>query len=573
MKQIAAFATLGCLILILMIGCSGGETGGGVGITRDDNNASYTGEKIYGDWIFYHIPNEPGSLNPYTETSSVASMMLSYVHEAMLNRDTDTQELYPVLAEDLPEISDDHLTYTFRIRRDAYYSDGSPVTAHDILFAFNVIMCPYVDCASSRNYYTRVESAEVIDDYTIVFYCNEPYVHHDVFLGGNLFALPRHVYDPDNLLETNPEAFGEYFNNHPNNRDPIGSGPYKFVEWKTSDQIVLERDPNYWRKDVPNTGYLDRIIFKVITDDPPTLTALKKGELDLSALTPIQFVKQTTSPKFLRDYVKDSYYSFGFSYIGWNCKKPWFQDKRVRRAMTHMVNRKQILETLMYGRGIIAVSNFYFKSKFFNQDIEPWPFNPDEAIRLLEEAGWRDTDGDGIRDKDGIDFRFEFLTTQGGALGPQVATIIKEDLSKVGIEMSIRFLEWSVFLENIQDQRFDASWLGWGLGTAEDPYQIWHSSSAEHRGSNHVSFINAEVDSICVAGRTEFDVEQRKKMYLRFQEILHDEQPYTFMFTNLAGIAYHKRFKSVRWRPFRPAVPLEEFFVPAAEQRYASHNL
>jgi peptide/nickel transport system substrate-binding protein len=222
----------------------------------------------------------------------------------------------------------------------------------------------------------------------------------------------------------------------------------------------------------------------------------------------------------------------------------------------------------MYGRGIVACSNFYFKSIFFNPSIKPWPYDPAEAVKLLEEAGWVDHNGDGIRDKDGVDFRFEFLLSQGGALGPQVATIIKEDLTKVGIEMSIRFLEWSVFLENIEDQRFDATWLGWGLGTAEDPYQIWHSSSALNRGSNHVSFINAEVDSICEAGRTEFDVEKRKKLFWRLQEILHDQQPYTFMFTNLTGIAYDKRFKSVRWRPFRPAIPLEEFFVPPAEQRY-----
>jgi len=573
MKRIAAFVTVGCLALILLVGCGGEGAGTGVGITREENNATYTGPKVDGDWIFYHIPNEPGSLNPYTETSAVASEMLSYVHEAMLTRDIDTQELVPVIAESLPEISADHLTYKFRLRKDVHYSDGTPVTAHDFKFCYDVVMCPFVDCASTRNYYTRVESVEVPDDYTIIFHCKEPYVHHDVFLGGNLVALPRHIYDPDHLLEKNAEAFGEYFNNHPNNRNPIGSGPYKFLEWKTSDQIVLERDTNYWRGDQPNTGYLDRIIFKVITDDPPTLTALKKGELDISALTPIQFVTQTTTPKFLREYVKDSYYAFAYSYIGWNCKKPYFQDKRVRLAMTHLINRKQILETLMYGRGIIVVSPFYFKSKFFDHDIQSWPYDPAKAVQLLEEAGWVDHDGDGIRDKDGVDFRFEFLTTQGGALGPQIATIIKEDLSKVGIDMSIRFLEWSVFLENVEDQRFDATWLGWGLGTAEDPYQIWHSSSALSRGSNHVSFINAEVDSICVAGRTEFDVEKRKQLYIRLQEILHDEQPYTFMFTNLTGIAYDKRFKSVRWRPFRPAIPLEEFTVPTAEQKYASHNL
>ena len=569
MKRFVVLFIMGLLFLCILIGCSGGSSGTGVGITREANNATYSGPKNTGDWIFYHIPNEPGSLNPYTETSAVASEILSYVQEAMLTRDPDTQELKPVIAESLPEISPDHLVYTFHLRKDVHYSDGTPVTAKDFKFSYDVIMNPLVDCASTRNYYTRVEKVEVPDDYTIRFTCREPYVHHDVFLGGNLLALPRHIYDPDNLLEKNPEAFGEYFNNHPNNRLPVGCGPYKFVEWKTSDQIVMERDPNYWRKDnQKDHGYLDRIVFKIITDDPPTLTALKKGELDLTALTPIQFVTQTNTPKFLKEYVKDSYYAFAYSYIGWNCKKMLFSDKRVRRAMTLLINRQQILETLMYGRGLVVCSNFYFKSIFFNPNIKPWPYDPAEAVKLLEEAGWIDHNGDGIRDKDGTDFRFEFLLSQGGAIGPQVATIIKEDLAKVGIEMSIRFLEWSVFLENIQDQRFDATWLGWGLGTAEDPYQIWHSSSALNRGSNAVSFINAEVDSICEAGRTEFDVEKRKKLFWRLQEILHDEQPYTFMFTNLTGIAYDKRFKSVRWRPFRPAVPLEEFFVPPAEQRY-----
>ncbi len=385
MKRLMVHLVLCSMVIGLVAGCGGGGSNtGGVGITREENNARYAGEKTYGDWIFYHIPNEPGSLNYYTETSSVSSEMGSYIFETFLTRDTDTQELKPVLAESLPEISDDHLIYTFKMRKDVHYSDGTPATAADILFSYNVVMCPFVDCASSRNYFERVEKVELLDDYTIQFTCREPYVHHDIFLGGNLPALPRHIFDPDNLLESNPEAFGEYFNNHPNSRHPIGTGPYTFVEWKTSDQIVLQRDPNYWRGDEDDTGYLERIIFKVITDDPPTLTALKKGELDLASLSPIQFVKQTTSPKFLGENVKDSYYSFGYSYIGWNCKKPQFEDKRVRRAMTHMINRQEILETLRYGRGVVAVSNFYFRSKFFNHDIEPLPYDPVEAVRLLD---------------------------------------------------------------------------------------------------------------------------------------------------------------------------------------------
>ena len=309
---------------------------------------------------------------------------------------------------------------------------------------------------------------------------------------------------------------------------------------------------------------MKKIRFEFIADDTVALQVLKKGELDLAGLRPIQWVRQSQSARFNRRFNKYQYYTPSYSYIGWNQKRPWFSDRRVRRALAMLTNRPAILEKLNYGLGKIVSGPFYFESKDYDGSIEPVPYDPDQARRLLREAGWEDHDRDGVLDKDGVPFRFEFLISSGRRFAERLADILKEDLQKAGIRMEIRKVEWALFTKYLDERNFDAVTLGWSIGLEQDPYQLWHSSQIE-RGSNFVGFDNAEADRIIEEARPEFDRGRRAALYRRLHRIVHEEQPYTFLFASPNLVALHQRFENVvvyptgvdplEWRISREVLP------------------
>jgi len=226
-------------------------------------------------------------------------------------------------------------------------------------------------------------------------------------------------------------------------------------------------------------------------------------------------------------------------------RRPLFSDKLVRRAMTMLVDRDTILNTILFGLGKVVTGPAYIYSPYYDSDIKPWPYNPNAAKQLLDQAGWSDHDGDGIRDKNGMPFKFEFLISSGSVFADQLGTILQRELAKAEIKMEVRKLEWATFLKMVDDRNFDAVTLGWSLGVETDPYQLWHSSQIE-KGSNFVGFSNPEADAIIVKNRRTFDVNERIRLMKRFHAILHDEQPYTFLFCSPSLVAINKRFENVK---------------------------
>ncbi|MCA9809559.1 MAG: peptide-binding protein, partial [Candidatus Dadabacteria bacterium] len=326
-------------------------------------------------------------------------------------------------------------------------------------------------------------------------------------------------------------------------------------------EVVLEKNPDYWGE----KPHLNRIVFRIITDSSVALQVLKRQELDVASLTPIQWEKQTNSPDFKKHFDKFSYFTPNYSYIGWNSKRPFFADKRVRTALTHLVNRELILDKVMYGLGAIVTNPFYINSPEYDKSIEPIPYDPAAARKLLEEAGWVDHDNDGIRDKDGVKFSFEFLIPGGSETGEKIATILKEELDGIGIDMTIRKTEWAVFTTRLNERNFDAVTLAWSMGIESDPYQIWSSTQAE-AGSNFIGFKNAETDKLIEEARKEFDRDKRIELYRQFSEIIHEEQPYTFLFCRKATVAVNKRFENVTVYPL--GIEPTEWYVPLPLQKY-----
>jgi peptide/nickel transport system substrate-binding protein len=570
--------TLSLLFLALLFGCSR------AGKTTETVSAD-AGQPVPGDWVILRYETEPDTLNPLLHRSSYSSYAMygvnnSQIYEFLMRYNTqDWSFSDPVLAEAPPEISADHLTYTFKIRDGVRWHDGQPFTPEDVLFTFKAAMCPLVDSAPHRSYFTDLKDVQ-LQGRTIRFVVGRPNAFNAIFLANELPVIPKHIFDRAGLLDgfTFPDIIGpkgksdpkikkfaEEFNQHPNNRAPIGTGPYKFEKWDSGHELTLIRNDGYWG----TKPYLDKIVIRIITDHTAALTALKAGEIDFNPrLLPIQYTQQTSGAGFEQQFVKVKYSIPAYYFVGWNEERPFFKDKRVRQALTMLINRQQLVDTILFGLGSVGVSAFNPKSKDFNPNIKPWPYDPKRAAALLDEAGWVDHDGDGIRDKDGVKFQFEFLASVGSNFLPQFLPVLKEELRKVGIEMTERTVEFNVMTNSMTDHQFDAVSLGWTTDLLADPYQIFHSSAALNKGSNFISFKNAESDRLLEQARLEFDNEKRKKIYWNWQELIQEEQPYTFLVNREESGAYSRRFHNVNWLPLRPGYDLNSWYVPKRDQKY-----
>lgn len=556
--------------------------------------AAQTGEsapatRVTGDWLIAHILSDPEQLNPLTSNDATSSSLLGYIIEGLLRRDPRTLELRPHLAVARPEISEDKLEYTFKIRQDARFQDSQPLTGEDVLFSIKAIKCPLVNAPFQRVYYESIVDAQLLDPYTIRFKAREPYFLNENVLGG-IEVLPRHYYDPENLLkdvtvaalagdysthEEQVRKFAQHFNQS-YSRNPMGSGPYKFKSWSTGQEVVLERDPNYWGngKEGIDQVYLDVRKFRVINNFDAALVNLKAGNLDTMGLQPLQHLRQTSGGRFEKDYEKYIYSTPSYTYIGWNNAHPIFQDIRVRQAMTYFTNREQMVKTILFDLGQVVDGPIYRFRPEYDENLYSYPYDPQKAIALLGEAGWKDTDGDGILDKEiagqRVPFRFEIKFNSGNDIRKSVTLALQDELRKHGIDANVRALDWTIFLDEVRNHKFEAIILGWAMSVNEpDAYQVWHSSQAENRGSNMISYKNPRVDAILEEYRRTFDEAKRIELYREFQRILNVEQPYTFLFMQKAVTAVSRRFQGVEVLASGGLRPLE-WWVPKAQQKHTA---
>ena len=563
----------------------------------------YTGTAApeYGDWLVRHFLSDPESFNPFTSSDAGASSVRDYIFESLLSpRREPPYELEGLLAEGYPEVGDDHLKYTFDIREGVHFSDGTPLTAADVLFSMKVIQHPEVLAPHLRNYFNSVIDARIEGESRISFFCKEPYFRNDLMLGG-FSVIPKHFYDSEGHLDQvsisslidgtweqekhagSARAFARRFNRE-FNRAVLGSGPYIVEDFErdvvTQQKVVLTLNRNYWARDrgvVPASGYVDKILFKVINNTDAAFIELTNGNLDLYGLRPLEFKEKSWTREFQERFLKVIQYGGGFTYIGWNNAHPLFGDRRVRQAMSFLTDRQSMIDNLLFGLGEPVAGPIHKFRPEYNHDIELYPYDPERALDLLEEAGWGDADGDGILDKlvDGerLSFEFEFLVNSGNQIRKDIALIMQSELRDIGIDCQVRELDWSIFLQRVRSRDFAAMTLGWTgyVRFPPDGYQVWHSSQVES-GSNYIGFINAEVDEILEAYRREFDPVRRIALYHRFQEILHEEQPYTFLWKGRNARAYSRRYQGVNWYPGGDRSSIAEnsleWWVSAGDRQY-----
>lgn len=485
------------------------------------------------------FPSDPQSLNPITATDAYQVTANQWVMESLLDRDNQSRDFIPKLAERWDE-SADHLAYTFYLRHNVTWHDGKPFTAADVVYSFQTINDPKVGAGHLKSYFLKagIIEATAIDDFTVRFRLDRPY-----FLAletiGYMPIVAKHIFDD-----------GTPFRTHPANRRPVGTGPLRFAEWVTGRHVKLVRYEAYWGRPVAFTG----LIFRIIPDQAVAFQALKKGQIDYTGVRPIQWARQTDAPKFLSRFVKFAYLpeTAGYSYIGWNLNHPVLGERAVRQALTMLTPRPQILKALLFGQGQVTNGPFYPLGPQHDRTVETWPYDPQRAKRVLREAGWIDSDHDGVLDKEGRPLQMTFIYPGPGRFYDALANILREDFGKVGIAVNVQSMEWTVFLKTINEKKFDAYFGAWAGGGFEmDPHQIWHSSQID-TGSNYINFANPEVDRIIDQARQTFDVEARNDLYHQMHRILHEEQPYTFLFVSPGLGVRHHRFTNVVVYPNGP---------------------
>ncbi|MBI4653588.1 MAG: peptide-binding protein [Nitrospirae bacterium] len=423
-------------------------------------------------------------------------------------------------------VSPNGLTITFNLKKGVKWQDGVELTADDVLFTYQKVTDPKVATPYSSNY-GPVKMVEAIDKYTIKVTYSEPYA--PALESWGMGIIPKHML---NGKDINTDEF---------NRKPIGTGPYKFREWVTGQKIVIEANDNYFE----GRPKIDQYIAKITTDQQTMFLELQAGILGLMNLTPIQFKVQSEKAIIKKYFQKFNYPAFAYTYLGYNLLDPRFADKRVRQAITYAINKKAIINGVLFGYGTPCTGPFPPESWAYNPNVKTYEYDPEKAKALFKEAGWA-IGKSGFLEKDNKPFSFTILINQGNDVRLKTAQIIQQDLKRIGIDIKVTVLEWQTMLhEFIDKKKFEAIILGWGLSRDPDMYDIWHSSKTKEGEFNFISYKNPEVDRLLLEGRRTFDIEKRKKIYNIIHELLAEEQPYTFLYVPDALPILHKRFKGV----------------------------
>lgn len=409
------------------------------------------------------------------------------------------------------EILDDNRIIRFHLRKDARWHDGAPFRSADVAYTYRVYADPQTPTAWATDY-LKVDSFRCLDPHTLEVIYKEPY--SPALESWSEGMLPSHLLEGVSITASSLQ------------RKPVGTGPYRFDDWTSGEKIVLSSNRDYFE----GRPFIDRVTIRIIPDTATMFLLLKAGELDRMDLTPIQFARQTDTPWFKKHFRKHRYLHFGYTYLGYNLSSDKFKDKRVRQALTMAIDRNKIVKCVLLGLGQVAHTPYKPDTIWHNPRVKKFPYDPGRARQLLAEAGWTDVNGDGMLEKDGEPFEFTIVTNQGNEMRRNAAIIIQHDLKRIGINVNIRVIEWASLLKHFIHKRdFDACLLGWRIGVDPNQMDSWHSTKICENCVNFIGYANPEADRMLELGASTFEVRERKKYYDRFQEILAEDQPYTFL--------------------------------------------
>ncbi len=474
---------------------------------------------------------QPAKLTPNVQTDVYGRRIVDLVTECLGAYDPKTLRMRGWLAEAW-QVDPEGKWMRVRINPKARFSDGVPVTAEDVRYSYHdFVMNMQIEAERTRSTLDTMDRVEVVSDLVVDFYFKEPYFAN-VDNALTLFVLPKHYYSKLTPAEIN-KGTGLL----------MGSGPYKLEstdvdrQWTPPDPVVLVRNEQYWGDKTP----LARVRFKAIDIELARLVEYKNGGADMITPSSPQFVTGIADPEWVKSNHCLNWVNMrsGKSGIIWNCgpragqagKLTPFHDKRVRQAMTLLLDREKMVRDIWKGIGQVAKGFANPGTPGDDPAMQPWPYDPPRAMVLLKEAGWEDRNGDRVlEDKDGREFVFELTSFGAGEIAERIATFVKDSYAAAGIRVSIRQMDWAVGEPIRQERDFDAMLMAWGANAPEsDPKQIFHSSSIANQGDNFGQWISPQADAAIDTARREMDAEKRLKLWRTFEQVMYDEQPYTWV--------------------------------------------
>lgn len=451
---------------------------------------------------------EPQSLDPHVATATNDFRILMNMYEGLVRFADGTLEVEPALAESW-EISDDAFTYTFRLREGVTFHDGTPFNAEAVKFNFDRMLDeehPYHGTGPfplSFNF-SAVEDVTVVDDYTVTFTLSEPFAP---FLSN--LAYPTGLIVSPTAVEQHGENFG---------RNPVGTGPFRFAEWQGNQRVVIAANPDYWG--TPTT--LEAVVFRPITDANTRMAEMLAGGLDIMVEAPADSIAQFRDAP---DFVVHEQAGPHVWYVILNMKEGPFQHHAVRQAVNFAVNKEALVGDVLQGTAQVSAGPVPPAFAWaYNEEVQPYPYDPDRARALLEEAGY---EGEEI----------VFYVTEGGSgmLDPiAMGTAIQADLAAVGMNVRIETYEWNTFLGQVNpglEGKAHMAQMAWMTNDPDTlPFLTLRTAAwPEEGGFNSGYYSNLDIDEILDQARMATDQEERAALYRDVQAIVHDEAPWLFV--------------------------------------------
>jgi ABC-type transport system substrate-binding protein len=472
-----------------------------------------------------------------------------YVHIA----DPLDEALKSQYARELLPATEHHPIILFHLRPGVKFHDGHPLDAQDVKFTYEAIMNPK-NISPRVPDYEPVKAVEVVDPLTVRIVYKRLY--SPAFGTWGMGILPEHLLNEEALrreavrLGRDPNKFTMRQSGF--NRNPIGCGPFVFKEWKSDQYITLDHFEDYWEGPPNYKRYVYRIVPDLLTQE----MEFYAGTVDSYGVQPHQVERLKDDPR----YQSFDGLSFGYTYIGYNMRREPFNDRRVRRALGMAVDVDKIIKYVLYGQGDRITGPFVKQTDFYDHNIRPLPYDPDGALSLLEEVGWR-RNREGWLEKDGRRLQFTLITNSGNDLRKAILAVVQDAWRQIGIDVRTDLLEWSVFIqERVNKLDFDALVLGWQMGIDPDLYQIWHSSQNNPYQLNFVGFQNSAADDLIIKIRQEYDHDRQVADCHQLHDIIAREQPYTFLYVSKWTAILDKRIvikdvdadNNVSYRPIAP---------------------
>jgi peptide/nickel transport system substrate-binding protein len=478
---------------------------------------------------------QPAKLTPYISSDVYSTRVLDRVCESLSTFDPKTLRLVGALADGW-QIDPDGLWIRAHINPRARFSDGTPVTSEDIRWTYmDFINNPLIEAERARSTQDNLKEVKVVDGLTVDFIFTEAFFTNILIALGNPI-LPKHYYAKFEPSQIN-QGTGMTMGSGRFRLSKLPSGPEDLSnQWTPGEDVVLVRNEQYWAE----KPALERMRFKSIKDDLGRLVAYRNGEGSMMLPTSPQFNKVLKEePEFEKSNyaLKWTNMRCGYSFIAWQCgprsgkNLTPFADKRVRRAMTMLLDRERMIRDIWDGIGIVSKGPNNPESPASDPAVQPLPFDQDQAKQLLAEAGWKDRDGDGILENEkGDKFTFEYTYATGGEISERLARFVKDSYGKAGIIVTTRPVDWSRYQELLKLRDFDAITMGWGANSPEsDPRQIFHSESIKEGGDNFTQWVNKDCDALIEKGRRTMDEATRMAVWRQFEACIAEDQPYTFV--------------------------------------------